>query len=203
MTKKFVVYCAVNFTRQSGRPVSLALVLPDGRWLYAEVLDFDLAECDARTLEVLLPLMRRIPGTRFVKGDDLKALVIDSLRLWAPPGEEIEVRYAATARSARNLLGEMLQDFSPLMGIKGVALEGDRLLDFQRHCGGSEKTDGHALMDAIGAALCDLHREVPTSFHEAPIVHLELLLGSKSAMSFRAWARAQERERDALAHAQG
>lgn len=198
MTNKFVIYCAVNFSRPAGTPVSLALVLPDGQWLYAEVLDFDLAECDARALQIYLPLMRRIPGTRFVKAGDLQSLVCEFVKRVERSGEEVEIRYAATSTDTRNLLGGVLPGVASPACIKAVTLNQDRFTELQRHSGGPEKTEGHALIDAIGTALCDIHREIPTGFHEAPIIHLELLLGSKNAMSFRAWARGQEREWEAL-----
>lgn len=195
MTEKVVIYCSANFTRiEGGVPMALAMVLPDGRWQYAEVIDFDPAACDDQAREVFMPLMRRIPGTRFVKAADLARLVsefIESLSL--PIDDEIEIRVFRSSPALAEILAEASKISGRAMQIKPMAVNRTRYADFQRHCGGAEKTEGHALMESVGAALCQLSGDVPTAFHESPIYHLELLLGSKNATSYRAWARTQER----------
>lgn len=197
MTNKFVIYCAASFTAPSGSPIALAMVAPDGQWLHAEVLDFDLADCDQRALDVHLPLMRRIPGTHFVRGANLATMLHDFVRALSKAGE-VEFRFSALSEQTRDLLDRLLVDLGRPSSLKPVHLDPAHFDDFQRHCGGVEKTDGHALIEAIGAALCDVHREIPTNFHDASIYHLELLLGSKNAMSYRAWARAEERRWESL-----
>lgn len=179
--------------------MALAMVLPDGRWQYAEVVDFDAASCGDRARDVCAPLLRRIPGTRFVKAADLSHLVIEFIEaLGLRLSDEVEVRIPNPTQEMREIFLEAVRLSNRSMVLKAIAVSRERFVEFQRHCGGAEKTDGHALMDAVGSAICEVNREIPTSFHEAPIFHLELLLGSKNAMSYRAWARAQERDWAAL-----
>lgn len=195
MTHKAVIYCSATFTRpEGGDPMALAMVLPDGRWRYAEMIDFDLETFDVQTHDVFMPLMRRIPGTRFFKAGDLTLVVrefVDSLNL--SPVDQIEFRVFRPAAALNDVIETAFKRLKCKVFIKPAAVDQALYADFQRHCGGVDKTEGHALMEAVGAALCEVSRKSPTAFHEASIYHLELLLGSKNATSFRAWARAQER----------
>lgn len=195
MTHKAVIYCSATFTRtEGGDPMALAMVLPDGRWQYAEVIDFDPDTFDAQAHDVFMPLMRRIPGTRFLKASDLTLMVsefVEPLKL--PTSAQLEFRVLRPAQALNDILEKACGRLKREVLVKPVAFDRALYVDFQRHCGGAEKTEGHALMESVGAALCEVNRDTPTSFHEAPIYHLELLLGSKSAASFRAWARSQER----------
>ena len=196
MTHKAVIYCSATFTRpQGGGPMALAMALPDGRWQYAEVIDFDPGTFDVQAHEVFMPLMRRIPGTRFLRADDLALAVsefVESLAL--PAAAKVEFRVFRPSAALNDILQRAFKHLKQEVLIKPVAIDKALYADFQRHCGGFDKTEGHALMEAVGSALCEVNRDVSTSFHDAPIYHLELLLGSKNATSFRAWARAQERD---------
>lgn len=190
------IYCETNFTtRAGGAPLSLALVCPDGSWMYAEVIDHG-EDCDEFARLHVLPRFRRIPGTRFVRANGLAESARDFVQARSAKGlTSFEVRLARDLPGTRSLVQQIFALAKRDHEIVPMTVNGDLFEEFQKHCGGASRVQGHALLGAMGAALSEGQEGVvaPTSFHTASISHLELLLGSKNAVSFRAWARGRER----------
>ena len=203
MSQKVVIYCSANFTQsEGGTPISLAMVHPGGRWVYAEAADIEPETCDERARDVCLPVLRRIPGTNFVQAEKMAEMGSKFISMLNPcEVEDVVIRTASPSLSMHDFFFQVRKLTGQTVRLQVVDVNQENFVDFLRHCGGVEKTEGHALLHAVATALCDVNREVPTSFHEASIFHLELLLGSKNATSYRAWARAMERHWDALQQA--
>jgi hypothetical protein len=193
------VYCAVNLVR--GGPLSLALVHPDGRWLYAEPTDIAVepSEAEARSRARL----RSVPGTTFSTLaclDEHVALFLDQV---LPSGTIVlEVAHDGSAEDSpalRVLASAASKSCHALsLKLKQAVTDPNSLADFRAHCGGEDRIQSHALINAISLALCSTQEL--TDFFSQPFHRLEMLLGSKNAMSLRAWVREHERGlRQALA----
>lgn len=192
-----LLYCAATFASNAGGLLSLAMVIPANNWRYAEVIDRP-ESLDEHAQTVVLPKLTKIPGAQFVKSADLHAEVAEFItRMGLSPSDTLEIR--CFAKQDHRLVAIMRQGAIQAGLASGSISFGtadpaeEQLNDFYRHCGGAERACDHALVNAVGGALCDRNRQVPTNFHEGSIHHFELLMGSKNATSYRAWARATER----------
>jgi hypothetical protein len=192
MKKDAVVYCSGAFS--SGSPLSLAMADPSGHWYYAEVIDLDMSACDEFTVKNILPRMTKIPGAHFVKGDDLAASLATFLST-LEMGDSLTVKTSPALDPAlANVIRQAVEIANVAVPFKLVPVRQDYEMfeRFQQHCGGPEKVRHHSLINVLGGILCDTSRNVPSTLSERPITHLELLMGSKNAMSYRAWTRASE-----------
>jgi hypothetical protein len=185
--------------------VSAALVHPvDGCWFYAEVVDFASADCSEFVISSVLPKLRKIPGTRFVNRADLGSELLKWLM--CVTGGTVESGKALPAIALRasetrgaNLINLQLHQAASAGGIevdvstKMCRVDPAALDDFYQHCGGELKVRHNGLVDAVGLTICDVARVEPVNLSE--IRHFEFLMGSKSAMSYRAWMRRFEASR--------
>jgi len=197
MQKKSIIYCAANLVSLASAPLTLALVLSDARWHYIEIINQEVEPGDEDIRSYVMPKLMRVPGTRFIRGADLALDLAEFFRQLGKT-DAVEFRFlrgnaqTVTEPLAKALAAAFIRTPATFVDVDVAQADFD---SFQRHCGGVDRVRRHALTDAIGAALCDLNSPEPTKFHLASIHHLELLLGSKNATSFRAWARSRERER--------
>lgn len=196
MTHTHLLYCAAAFASATGGPLSLAMVTLPNSWRYAEVIDRPIM-LDEYAATSVLPKLTKIPGAHFVKSSDLHKEIGALLKSLAPLEQDtIDVRLFGGLDSRIASLfdqGAKQAEVSCAIQLSAIDLDTARLEDFYSHCGGPERSSGHALVNAIGGAICDRNRSQPTAFHEASIHHFELLMGSKNAASYRAWARTGER----------
>lgn len=186
------VYCAVNLVR--GGPLSLALVHPDGRWFYAEPTDIavESGEAEARSRARL----RSVPGTTFSTLACLEEHVAIFLDQVVPSGSivlEIAHDGSLEETQAHQMLASAVSKscHALILKLKKVDADPTLLADLRAHCGGEERIQSHALISAMSLALCST--EELTDFFSQPFHRLEMLLGSKNAMSLRAWIREHER----------
>ena len=193
------VFCAVNLVL--GGPLSLALVHPDGRWFYAEPTDIvvESGEAEARSRARL----RSVPGTTFSTLaclDEHVAIYLDQV---VPSGSIVlEIAHAGSLEEtqAHQMLASAVSKSCNALTLKLKKVDTDSTLlaDLRAHCGGDERVQDHALINAMSLALCN--KSQVTDFFSQPFHRLEMLLGSKNAMSLRAWVREHERGvREALA----
>lgn len=187
--------------------LSAALVHPEqGRWFYAEVVDFDERSCSPHVVAEVLPKLRKIPGTRFVKHERLGAELLDWLTSneYRSPGLQLPAFCGLDWRSL-NLVSSAVDDAKGRDAVNVQLVthlcrpNAAALSEFYQRCGGEKKVRHNALVDAVGLAICDPARA--GAINLAEIRHFEMLMGSKSAMSYRAWMRRYEAARS-LAHAE-
>lgn len=200
MTRVLDLYCAAAQSKPDGGVLSLGLVTLKGEWYYAEVIDYNLDECDDYARKNIIPRLMKIPHASFIRNALLPADVGEFVARTAglsscsevvihmlPVGYEQEAAKAAFRQVPGVKQGRLKIEVKPVGG-----LDLARFQDFHEHCGKGERTKEHSLINALGAMLCDTHRSKASSLAEVPIRHLELLMGSKNAMSYRAWVRSEE-----------
>jgi hypothetical protein len=169
-----------------------------GRWFYAEVVDVDLQQLGEQELAGINTKLRLVPGTTFVQLADLGVTMMKWLD--QTPGAAWELR--VETEHARKALMPILQaayaaaDRSPNVNWRVCRFSNTALRDFYRHSGGRHKGRTHSLIDALGLAFCDLERRVPMQVEK--ISHLEMVMGTKGALGYRAWGRRFESENPRL-----
>jgi hypothetical protein len=184
---------------KSRKIISVALVMPTGRWFYAEVTDFQKADCAKDVLAQVVPRLTKVPGTVFVKREDLGKAILEWLSATAEGGAAKggplpRFMFRGQRRMDWVSLCDILKRAEGAPGRFSLRKPNPQTLNvFTAHCGGVAKAGHHALMDAIGLAVCDEQRTEPLDFEK--ISHLELLLGTKGAMTYRAWVRRHEASR--------
>ncbi len=175
--------------------LGVALVSTGGVWRYIETVDVDETRLDDFARERVVPRMKKLPFGKFVRSIDLVAglgqaaasmcwTAAQPLRTLAP----MDTRLSTLLHQA---LGEPRANVE--LNIAEVQADRDLFNEFIERSGG-ERVRHHPLVRAIGTALCDRGRRVPTNFQSLSVHHFELLMGSKNALSFRAWVRNQERQ---------
>lgn len=183
-----VLYAAVKtFNADSQELVSVALMQPQGPWLYAEMIEVNPQLLDDDLRKTLK--LRCVPGTTFVaRGRAGEAVVqwLDANRLGP---QEIRVENEVTRKLLGPLVEEACQQGSPELTWRICRFSNASLADFYRRSGGV-KPRTHSLVDALGIAFCDLDRQVPMDVER--IHHLEMVMGTKGAHGYRAWGRRHE-----------
>ncbi|MEJ8837679.1 hypothetical protein [Ramlibacter sp. AN1133] len=180
----------------AGELLSVALMQTKGPWFYAEVVD----ACAALTGEQRAGLkLRCVPRTRFVRRDQLAMEVAAWLARVAAGPLVIRVETDAT----RRLMAPLLESASQVAEEKVSAtwricrFSNASLQDFYERSG--EFPPGiHSLVDAVGLTVCDLDRHEKMDLEQ--IHHLELVMGTKGALGFRAWGRRHEARNTRLPH---
>jgi hypothetical protein len=186
----------------SSEIASIALFHPEnGFWFYAEVVDFDRADCSQFFVESVQPKLRRIPGTKFVTRADLPGEMLRwLLHVVQPLGDACDPLPEVILRGPSARAGDLAT--RPLLAAaeaEGAQLnltfrecrpDPSLLSDFYSHAGGEAKARHNGLADAVGLAISDRSREENINLSE--IRHFEFLMGSKPAMSLRAWVRRLE-----------
>lgn len=175
--------------------LGVALVSTGGVWRYIETVDVDETRLDDFARERVVPRMKKLPFGKFVRSIDLVSSLgqaaasigwtaAQPLRTLAPMDDRLGI-----------LLHQALGDRVVNAGPNIAEVQADRNLfdEFIERSGG-DRVRHHPLVRAIGTALCDRSRGVPTNFQSMSVHQFELLMGSKNALSFRAWVRTQERQ---------
>lgn len=186
----------------SSEIASIALFHPEmGYWFYAEVVDFDRADCTQFFVEVVQTKLRRIPGTKFVTRADLPGEILRWLLHVAQPLGEVrdpqpEIIFRGSSARSGELAAKPLLAAAEAAGtklnltIRTCRPDPSLLSNFYSHAGGEAKARHNGLADAVGLAISDQHREEKIDLSD--IRHFEFLMGSKAAMSLRAWVRRLE-----------
>lgn len=194
------IYVAGELADEAARPLrfaSLAAVSPSGTWFYAEVTDLNAAQCSRRVREEVIPQMRKVTDTVFVRSSHLgRAFArwleqnmphdgsrIDVLSLGA---ELVDADALRCLLSGHDALGQRLRDAR--IETDQVALQAGLT-----RCGGERKVGASAIVRAVLAAVTDEGRTEPIgALHTR---RFELLMGARGATSLRAWIRRHEKTR--------
>ncbi len=178
--------------------LGVALVGTSGAWRYIETVDVEAHRLDEFARERFVPRMKKLPFGKFVRSNTLTSCLreaADSMG-WTIDQPLHTLGPLEALRDARlnNLLQQSLGESGAnrSLSITEVQVDSEVFNEFIERSGG-ERVRHHPLVRAIGAALCDPGRTVPTNFQSLTLHHFELLMGSKNALSFRAWVRNQER----------
>lgn len=188
------LYCAANFVRDG--LLSLGLVHPDGRWFYTESTDVSLQESEEHARLNWLPRMKKVPGTYFAPKADVAdgiAMYFDQVLEAGVTSLNIVIYNLPAIAEVMDVLSIAASKCRHPLELQFVVAQVDQahLEDLLDHCGGAQRVSGHALINSMAAALCDDSQR--TEFFRRPIHRLEMLMGSKNALSFRAWVRERER----------
>lgn len=185
MPHSSVLYADAKFThRTDGALLSFAMIDLSGRWFYSEIADVSV-DCDPWVQANVVDKLRRIPRTKFLHAADLPACLAEWIA--APDGGMVRVKVGSEE------IRSSIRPYLPAaVSIEVSAVDDEELAEYYAHSGGQSRVQHNALVDVIGVAVCDKHRK--ELFHCKEIQHLELLLGSKNAMSYRAWIRKHEQE---------
>lgn len=197
-----VLYAAVmTLPGAPAEVATVALMQPPRSWFYAEVVDLDLQRYSDREATAISAKLRMVPGTTFVQRADLGAAMMNWLEQCRGPEQEVRVE----TELARKVLMPILEDAYAAAGRKPEVtwricrFSNTALRDFYRHSGGRHKGRSHSLIDALGLAFCDLDRRAPMQVER--IHHLEMVMGTKGALGYRAWGRRYESVNPRLAAA--
>lgn len=174
-------------TTVAGNVVSFALACPTGIWFYSEVVDVECEASDDAAAAAVAAKLRKVPGTTFVKGADLGHEAVSWLARQQRAPLLVRVEDGATRDLMIDLLGGEGRQ-NPQWSI--CRFSHAKRDEFFRHCGGPSKLRHHSLVNSLALAVCDLQRSVPMD--SARINHLEMLMGTKGAVSYRAWTRRHE-----------
>jgi len=201
MIKHTLYVAAEEMAPQSGRLVSLAAVCPSGEWFYAEVTDIEGEECSQFVRDCVLPQLRKVTETTFVKSGGLGAALARWIERWAASDDgEIEIRTQDAEVLDVPLLRELLRGHTELGGrLRAGQCSVDRVT-LERglaRCGGPSKVGGSAIIRAVLAAVCDESRQAPIG--ALGTRRFELLMGTRNATSLRAWIRRHEQQRQLAA----
>ncbi len=195
MRPSTVLYCAADFESVDGGFLNLALTTCENNWFYAEVIDYSPDKLDDQALKDVVPRLMKVPRARFLRHHDVPAELSQYLTDIGAKSLEIRTMGEADPRlKALMIAASMDAGLISPPAFHQADIDPERFESFLRHCGGGERTAGHPLVRVTGAAICDQTRTAPTRFSDGSIHHFELLMGSKNAGSYRAWARNQERE---------
>ena len=187
-----VLYAAVKtLPGSTSEVVSAALMQPAGTWFYAEVVDVDLSCLEERQRNALDKQLRRVPGTTFVQRHQLGEQVLQWLERvrTAPQVVRVETELARrvltpTLEQARAHVGGGVEVTWRICRFSNASLAA-----FYKKSGGC-KPGTNSLVDALGLAFCDLDRT--TQMDVEKIHHLEMVMGTKGALGYRAWGRRYE-----------
>ncbi len=181
---------------QSGRLLSLAAASPAGAWFYAEVTDFDVSQCSQDVRECVIPKLRKVTDTAFVKAGRLGPVFANWLARNAPcDAGGIEIRALPTEPVDVASLRVLLQGHEPANRLEAGVIEVNHAameLGLMR-CGGRERAGSSAIIRAVLAAVCDQGRQEPVGALNTR--RFELLIGTRNATSLRAWIRRFESAR--------
>lgn len=190
-------YAAVQLLAD-GQLASVAMHRPSSTWFYAELADVDLSGLPDKERASVLSMLQRVPGTSFLTRDTLPA----AIREWVlSTGSD-----AQTARTEKPEVAKVLQPlFEQAWAEAGDAAPPVRWTicrynhslrqQFYTKCNGFRRAGQpaqplriqHALVDALGLALCDLDRTSPMDLPPQCLQHLHMVLSTKGAASLRAW----------------
>lgn len=187
-----VLYAAVKTMPGSNSDVvSVALMQPAGPWFYAEVVDVDLAPLEDRKRIALEKQLRRVPGTTFVQSAHLGEQVLQ----WLGRVRTAPLVVRVETELTRKVLTPTLEH-ARAHGGGGVEVtwricrfSNASLAAFYKKSGGC-KPGANSLVDALGLAFCDMDRTTPMDVEK--IHHLEMVMGTKGALGYRAWGRRYE-----------
>lgn len=194
-----VLYAAVvTLPRTIGEVVSVAFAHPAGRWFYAEVVDLPLENYSQHEKDEICSKLRCVAGTTFVTRETLGQHMCEWL---AAMGQGAHQVLRVETHFAHRVLSPILERGCAATG-KSVQVDWSicrfsnaTLNEFYAKSGSSRRDRGqrkgsHSLIDALGIAFCDLDRTIPMDL--ADVRHLEMVMGSKGAMGYRAWGRRHE-----------
>lgn len=192
MNQRTLYVAAEETAHQSGRLVSLAAASPSGAWFYAEVTDIDGARCSQRVRDCVIPQLRKVTDTVFVKSVNLGSAFAGWIAQHAPG--DIEIRALCDEAVHASFLRDLLMG----QGVAASRLSaGECEVDHAAfeiglaRCGGEPKVGGSAIIRAVLTAVCDKRRQEPIGTLNTR--RFELLMGTRNATSLRAWIRRHER----------
>jgi hypothetical protein len=185
------LYAAALTLPSSTQIVSAALVRPGGPWFYAETVDL---HAFAEQGEAVTRKLRAVPGTTFVAGADLGAEMLAWIERTRAPGRSQQIRVDSELVRMElepvvsGAYADACRDQPPRWGL--CKCSRTTLAQFYERTGSNKRDLRHSLVDALASAYCDLMRTQPMDTES--IAHLELVLGTKGALGYRAWARRHE-----------